>query len=211
MLRQAIHSFEFPAPIADSVRSDLAAYTGLLKSKGYLAGKSCVVWEETSEPILTVSAVACWPDCLSHALQDPQIGGVLSAIRRDYEATDAIRYEYATGTTDECYGREPPWARLRLECDCIFGTSPLKTPDGGIVARFVPNLDDELSAALWTWDVEYDNIFACWLTSGTYERWAERELSDPGSPLNRCGFDLAGRLSQAIGCPVDYFVHNDKP
>jgi hypothetical protein len=210
MLRQAIHSFEFPSSITDAVRSDLIAYEGLLKSKGYIARKWCVAYEDMSKPIITISAIACWPDCLSRALRDPQIANVLSVIRSNHGASDAMRYGFSPGTIDEHYANDPPWARLRLEPDCIFGTSPLKTPEKGIVATFVPTLDDDLAAALWTWDVEYDHIFGCWLASGSYEQWAERELSDPGSPLNKTGLELASRLSRAIGCPVDYSCHEQE-
>lgn len=211
MLQHVVQTFEFARSITEAARVAVTSYEGLLVSNGYIARKSRVVHEDASRRVITVSGIACAPDCLSRAYGNPRIAGAVDDIRSAHGATDTIRAELALATVGERYASEPPWTCLRLTCDCILGLSPLRTPDGGFVARFVPHLSDDLAAALWAWDVEYDCIYNCWLASAGYERWAERALVDPRSVLNRTGTSLAARLSREIGCPVDYVGHRGDP
>lgn len=206
MLQNITRTLEFSVPITEEVRADVTSYVSLLKTRGYVAQKCCVAKVSQSRPMITVDALACWPTLLSSAYRDSQVMAALDHVRVTHRAKSSVHYEEALGTSDLHYASEPPWARLQLESECIFGISPLKTTDGGIVARFVPTLNDELSLALWSWDLEYHCIYSCWLFSGMYEKWAERELMGKNSNLNMTGRALAGRLAAAMGCPVDY-VH----
>lgn len=210
MLEHAEHRFELTVRATEPVRSDVIAYAGLLASKGYISRKRYVVYEDATSTLITVSGIACWPNCLSLAQRDRQVAELLNQLRHAHGAHDRISYGPATGTTDEQYAPGPPWTRLQLVCDCILGTSPLKTSDARIVARFIPPLGDDLANALWTWDVEYDSVYTCWLTGGAYARWAADELQNPRSKLNETGSVLAAKLSLAVGCPVEYIQSGRK-
>lgn len=61
------------------------------------------------------------------------------------------------------------------------------------------------------WAEVYRHIYEIWLASGVYEMWAERELSDLGSELNRAGRRLAREYARETGVPVYYELFFPEP
>lgn len=207
MLQHIEHEFRFPGPVTDSARQLVLSYAGVLVAGGYVARKAWNVRESERGTILAVTGVGAARDCLSAAASSPHAADYVLQLRNGFGAVDCVRYDHAPGTGEVYYAPDPPWAELQLVCDCILGISPLRTADGRFVARFRPSLDVDMSVALWTWDVEYDSVYQCWLVGGSYETWAERELRNSGSKLNETGRVLAENLSRTIGCPVSYAPH----
>ena len=61
------------------------------------------------------------------------------------------------------------------------------------------------------WAEAYRHIYEIWLASGVYEMWAERELSDLRSELNRAGRRLAREYGRTTGVPVYYELFFAEP
>ena len=206
MLHFATQTFYLKGPISDEARAEVISYATVLVSKGFLARKAWFVCED--EQTLRVGGLACCHDCIARARTDPQISAVLEDLRASNAARHRVRYSKAPGTKDLKYASGPPWAGLTLVCEPILGISPVRTKDGAIVARCRLKLSPDLSEDLWTWDVEYDQVYNSWLVSGDYEAWAAHELSDDASILNQKGVKLAERLAQELSCPVEYVKHD---
>jgi len=209
MLQFVTHSFEFSVERLESARLLVISYAGLLAAKGYLARRSYAIRED-HEGRLEILGIACGPDCLDVATDDRQIEEILRHVDQLSPLKQRVSYEVASGTVDEQYGHDRPWEHVLLVPDCVHGISSLRDANGGLIGRYRLELDDELCESLWTWEVQYECIYNCWLASADYERWAARELGSKSSHLNRRGARLAERLRQTIGCTVEYRPHELK-
>jgi predicted nucleic acid-binding Zn ribbon protein len=62
------------------------------------------------------------------------------------------------------------------------------------------DLDERLIEDIAHWRNLYDAIDQLWLDSGDYEEWAEREMADLDSSVNREGRTVQARLNQRHRC-----------
>jgi len=98
---------------------------------------------------------------------------------------------------------------LELVCDPLSGMPPLRTAaEGDYVAAHRLSLADRTRTDLWTWDENYQCVFSLWAKGGPYEAWAARELSGPGSAINKRGRSVARRITRETGLRVDYPLHD---
>ncbi len=81
----------------------------------------------------------------------------------------------------------------------------------GEVAPEKIGFDIETAEAIAEWNMVYGAIFALWLDSGPYESWAEHELRDRESAVNREGLRVRKALSAFLPCRYLWFWSDTRP
>ena len=70
------------------------------------------------------------------------------------------------------------------------------------------NLSQEVVDEIVFWRHIYGSIYHLWLASGDYEKWAEKELANLGSPVNNLGLKARSSLNEFHPC--FYWVFQDQ-
>jgi len=206
VLQTITQQFRVGQSRVNSALADIAGLASLSTAKGYLARAAQCVRADEVEGTVEVCAVACAPACWDLMQRDPDIARSLSQLSADYGTVASVSYSRAANSDGLDYAGDPPWTQLYLECDCLFGITPVRLSDKRLVARPRLNLGVTLANDLWSWEIEYGHIYGCWLESSDYEKWAESELTDPTSKLNMRGSMLATHMAAKLACPVTYLV-----
>ena len=98
-----------------------------------------------------------------------------------------LRPPEPTSAEDLCQCTDAPPLVLRS----VLGSNPLGCAVcNGEVAPEKIGLPPELAEPLAFWGSFHDCFFRLWLDSAEFESWAETQLSDPESPVNRRGLAL---------------------
>lgn len=63
---------------------------------------------------------------------------------------------------------------------------------------------------LYFWNKEYERLYGLWLSSGEYEVFAQEQLQDPFSSINKTGRQLCTVIEELTGVPTYYFLFNDR-
>ena len=88
-----------------------------------------------------------------------------------------------------------------LKLMCALAYNPLHCLHCNLETRLETlGLNEELSEKLAFWRTVYAAIDDLWLDSKEYEAWAERELSNIESPVNKRGRALIGEVSEIRKC-----------
>ncbi len=61
---------------------------------------------------------------------------------------------------------------------------------------------------IYFWNQNYERLKGLWLSSGEYEEFAEQQLQDPFSSINKIGRELCALIEKLTGVPTYYFLHN---
>jgi len=61
---------------------------------------------------------------------------------------------------------------------------------------------------VYFWNRDYQRLYGLWLSSGAYEQFAEEQLQDPWSDINKKGRGLCTLIEKLTGVPTYYFMHN---
>lgn len=70
---------------------------------------------------------------------------------------------------------------------------------GEVAPESIP-LSPELAERVAAWNSVEDSLLRLWLDSDAYEMWAQGELENPDSPINRRGLDLRAELNSVRRC-----------
>jgi hypothetical protein len=101
-----------------------------------------------------------------------------------------------------CHCAEPPPINLMAG----IGENPLNCIDCNLEIRPESlDLDMPLIDLIADWNSLHNSIYHLWLASGEYEEWAQRELEDIDSPVNRRGLELLERMNRIRLCYYRYF------
>ncbi len=71
-------------------------------------------------------------------------------------------------------------------------------------------MSEEIAQEISFWCWIYSAVDHLWLASGEYEAWAERELSDISSPINRKGREAQAGLNTIRRCYYWYFQNQSE-
>jgi hypothetical protein len=207
VLEYVITQFESQSSAAGDLRRALHGYLAALVAEGLFARKAGVIYEGTGSRSFCLAGLLCYPRAMDDAASVPAMQRPLRGIESRIVGVPVNeRFTLACGE-DTCYCEHEEWRSLTLISDTILGTSPVVCNEcGGIVARYRLRLGGPTGAQLWSWDVQYDSIFACWLASADYESWADKELHDVQSNLNEAGIALACSIAKDIACEVNYYL-----
>ena len=61
---------------------------------------------------------------------------------------------------------------------------------------------------IYFWNQNYERLYGLWLSSGAYEGFAEQQLHDPWSDINKTGRELCRLVEDLTGVPTYYFMFN---
>jgi len=209
MLQYAIEEFKAPDGNLTALAKHAHAYREMLVSGGYVARKDHVVLSDPENNVVRVGGLICGHDAILKAHSDAKRTTLRDSVAFLESVSSGIAYSDYTYTEDDWYCRHDCWKTLILECNTLLRTSPLICGEcRGLVGTYRIITDDHSAKKLWTWDGLYSSIAGCWLYGGPYEAWAEKELSDVHSKLNKMGMEIAGIIGRNNNCTVLYFLHS---
>ncbi|MEE9439692.1 MAG: DUF2310 family Zn-ribbon-containing protein [Saprospiraceae bacterium] len=58
------------------------------------------------------------------------------------------------------------------------------------------------------WHQDYKRLHGLWLSSGSYESFAQEQLQDILSPINKRGREICSVIEKLTGVPTFYFLFN---
>ncbi len=61
---------------------------------------------------------------------------------------------------------------------------------------------------VWSWHQNYERIYGLWFNGGVGERFALRQMQDPGSELSKQGRAVCRSIEEVSGIPAYYFLFN---
>ncbi len=61
---------------------------------------------------------------------------------------------------------------------------------------------------IYFWDQDFERLNGLWLSSGSYESFAEEQMQDVYSAINKQGRELCTKIEKLTGVPTYYFLHN---
>ncbi len=71
--------------------------------------------------------------------------------------------------------------------------------------------DDATTEIISRWNSVYGSVYALWLDSGTYEAWAEAELRNTDSEINRAGLQARESLARYVPASYLWFWDETRP
>jgi hypothetical protein len=147
-------------------------------------------------------------DAVERSRVDPRVAGDWEGFARAARRVLPARVVNAAGTESTTYLRDGPWPALTLVCDPILGAPSFVSQDTReVIGAYRLALAAPTLEALWRWERQYDAVYALWMASAEYEAWAEAELTDAGSDLNRLGAAVARDAARELGVQVAYELH----
>ncbi len=75
---------------------------------------------------------------------------------------------------------------------------------------FNPWSENKIFDDIRYWDREYSRIFHLWISSGSYEAFAQKELKDINSALNKEGLKLCKEIEKLTRKPTFYHLFNNR-
>jgi hypothetical protein len=205
MLIHRVEKFRTDEKGAGDLKNALQRYFDNLVQSGFYCRKGHVFLENKTDHVFRVGGLLGFYESTEepHAAFDSDIAK-LHIDQKWYEIRETQDYEIVS-TEDDFYCEHEQWKSLSMICNPILGTPSFVCDDcGGLVASYRIKMQSEIAELLWRWERQYDAIYNCWLLSGEYESWAEKELADVDSKINKLGLSIADTLTQATGVNIIY-------
>lgn len=205
MLTHVVVEFPSSAERFEDLRLALVDYRNILFAYGFLATKGHSYYEDRREPRSYVGGVLCHETALEDIHAHPRGARVWARIEAAITGEPIVRRSYVPYGDDDYYCTHDDWESLTLICDYRCGLSPVVCNQcRGQVARYRLGSGDV--EGLYRWDLQYAHLESLSMIVSEYEDWADDELSNVDSEINRLGISLAASMASAIGCEVLCFL-----
>jgi len=170
-------------------------YRNLLLGKDYVCRKGHATYMEETNQHVVFSGILGYHS----AIDDVQ--DVLKTKISDVICDRSV--EYFNVSPDEYYCEHKTWKSLLLRGDHVSGTPPLQCAEcKGFVAQYRLQIDPKTGELIWYWIRQLDAIEDCSSLCSEYETWADEQLSNIQSKINRMGLKIAKKLSRTLEADV---------
>ena len=61
---------------------------------------------------------------------------------------------------------------------------------------------------IYFWNQDYERLYGLWLSSGAYEQFAQEQLQNPYSAINKRGREICSIIEELTNIPTYYFLFN---
>ncbi len=204
MLLQTLTKIALPTDEPECLREDCVMILQRMASQGYLGQRHLLNCESRSGDIVLgglLSAPDAWELALAAIGARPNWQPVCSLL------STPISHEIleVAWSSDDHYCEHDPCPSLRIVIDESYELSPLRCEVcNGLVGRHRLILPASIADDLWNWSLVSARVEQCRILSGLYETWAENELANSESPLNKKGRKLAAMIAHEVGIKVRY-------